>query len=85
MPCIMVLHFFFISASHAPPTLSRRFASPTLTLALQTPAAAQWWHFKSSNMDTVLFFRQGKFYELFHMDADVCVKELGLTYMKGEE
>lgn len=35
-------------------------------------------------MDTVLFFRQGKFYELFHMDADVCVKELGLTYMKGE-
>ncbi|KAF1744185.1 hypothetical protein MXB_1081 [Myxobolus squamalis] len=26
----------------------------------------------------------GKFYELFHMDADIGVKELGLTYMKGK-
>ncbi len=25
----------------------------------------------------------GKFYELFHMDADVGVKELDLIYMKG--
>lgn len=24
----------------------------------------------------------GKFYEFFHMDADVGVKELGLVYMK---
>ena len=24
----------------------------------------------------------GKFYELWHMDADVAVKELGLIYMK---
>lgn len=34
-------------------------------------------------MDTVLFFKVGKFYEIFHMDADVAVKELGLLYMKG--
>ena len=26
----------------------------------------------------------GKFYELFHMDADVGVAELNLIYMKGE-
>ena len=35
----------------------------------QTPAMAQWWQFKAQNMDTVLFFKVGKFYELFHMDS----------------
>jgi DNA mismatch repair ATPase MutS len=35
-------------------------------------------------MDTLLFFKQGKFYECFHMDSDVMVKELGLLYMRGE-
>ncbi|CAM9425822.1 unnamed protein product [Phaeothamnion confervicola] len=45
----------------------------------------QWWGFKSDNMDTVLFFKVGKFYELFHMDADVGVRELELTYMKGDK
>lgn len=44
----------------------------------------QWWQFKAVNMDTVLFFKMGKFYETFHMDADVCVRELGLIYMKGK-
>jgi DNA mismatch repair protein MSH6 len=50
----------------------------------QTPAMAQWWKFKSDNMDTVLFFKVGKFYELFHMDADIGMSELELIYMKGE-
>jgi DNA mismatch repair protein MSH6 len=49
----------------------------------QTPAMAQWWQFKSENMDTVLFFKVGKFYELFHMDADIGFSELELIYMKG--
>jgi DNA mismatch repair protein MSH6 len=51
----------------------------------QTPAKQQWWKFKAQNVDTVLFFRQGKFYELFNMDADVAVRELGCVYMKGQE
>jgi len=34
-------------------------------------------------MDVVLFFKMGKFYELFDDDADVGVKELGLNAMKG--
>jgi MutS domain I len=29
------------------------------------------------------FFQVGKFYELFHMDADVGMSELELIYMKG--
>ena len=34
-------------------------------------------------METVLFFKVGKFYETYHMDAVIAVKELGLTYMRG--
>lgn len=44
----------------------------------------QWWEIKSENFDSVLFFKVGKFYELYHMDADVGVTELGFTYMRGE-
>ena len=43
-----------------------------------TPAQKQWWDFKRNNFDCVLFFKVGKFYELFHMDADVGVKELSV-------
>jgi DNA mismatch repair protein MSH6 len=32
----------------------------------------------------ILFFKMGKFYELFHMDADIAVAELNIIYMKGE-
>ncbi|XP_020234813.1 DNA mismatch repair protein MSH6 [Cajanus cajan] len=45
----------------------------------------QWWDFKSKHMDKVLFFKMGKFYELFEMDAHVGVKELDLQYMKGDQ
>ncbi|KAL5863022.1 hypothetical protein ACOSQ3_000536 [Xanthoceras sorbifolium] len=43
----------------------------------------QWWEFKSKNMDKVTFFKMGKFYELFEMDAHIGAKELDLQYMKG--
>ncbi|KAL8149108.1 hypothetical protein AgCh_006203 [Apium graveolens] len=48
-----------------------------------TGGQRQWWEFKSVNMDKVLFFKMGKFYELFEMDAHVGAKELDLQYMKG--
>ena len=41
-----------------------------------------WWDFKAKNFNAVIFFKMGKFYELFEMDAHVGVKELGLGYMK---
>lgn len=50
-----------------------------------TPAMRQWMEFKADNMDAVLFFKVGKFYELYHMDADVGVRELDLVYMKGSK
>lgn len=49
-----------------------------------TPAMRQWWELKSDNFDSILFFKVGKFYELYHMDADIGVRELGFTYMKGD-
>ncbi|XP_076766173.1 DNA mismatch repair protein Msh6 [Xylocopa sonorina] len=50
----------------------------------QTPAMRQWWELKSKHYDCVLFFKVGKFYELYHMDAVIGVNELNLTYMRGE-
>ncbi|KAH7479091.1 DNA mismatch repair protein Msh6 [Phytophthora ramorum] len=58
---------------------------PQEFLKKETPAMVQWWEVKAENMDTVLFFKVGKFYELFHMDADVGFKELNLIYMKGDK
>jgi len=48
-----------------------------------TAAVQQWWDLKAQYYDTVLLFKTGKFYEMFHMDADVGVRVCGLSYMKG--
>ncbi|CAH0489326.1 unnamed protein product [Peronospora farinosa] len=63
----------------------RTLMVPPEFLKKETPAMVQWWEVKAHNMDTVLFFKVGKFYELFHMDADVGFKELNLIYMKGDK
>ncbi|XP_050071807.1 probable DNA mismatch repair protein Msh6 [Anopheles maculipalpis] len=57
---------------------------PDSYLSTLTPAMRQWWILKSKNFDCVLFFKVGKFYELYHMDAEVGVTELGFSFMKGE-
>ncbi|CAF0830983.1 unnamed protein product [Brachionus calyciflorus] len=49
-----------------------------------TPGLRQWWDLKQRNFDVIIFFKVGKFYELYHMDAVIAVKELGLTFMKGD-
>ena len=48
-----------------------------------SPAQKQWWEIKSQYADTVLLFKTGKFYEMFHDDADVGAKVLAHNYMKG--
>jgi DNA mismatch repair protein MSH6 len=42
----------------------------------------QWWEMKSKHYDCILFFKVGKFYEFYHMDAVTGVKELSLTFMR---
>ncbi|XP_071726644.1 DNA mismatch repair protein MSH6 [Rutidosis leptorrhynchoides] len=58
---------------------------PPQFLSKLTGGQRQWWEFKSMHMDKVLFFKMGKFYELFEMDAHVGAKELDLQYMKGDQ
>ncbi|XP_037908419.1 probable DNA mismatch repair protein Msh6 isoform X2 [Hermetia illucens] len=57
---------------------------PEKFLSTLSPGVRQWWDLKSHNFDCVLFFKVGKFYELYHMDADIAVKELECTYMRGD-
>ena len=40
---------------------------PDAFLNEQSPGQRQWWDFKTDHFDKVLFFKMGKFYELFHM------------------
>ncbi|CAG7726423.1 unnamed protein product [Allacma fusca] len=49
-----------------------------------TPAVRQWWEMKQNHFDTILFFKIGKFYELYHMDAVIAVQELNIDFMRGE-
>ncbi|KAF6205210.1 hypothetical protein GE061_019377 [Apolygus lucorum] len=49
----------------------------------QTPGMRQWWDLKAKHYDCILFFKVGKFYELYHWDAVTAVKELNLTFMRG--
>lgn len=42
----------------------------------------QWWLAKSAYFDTMLLFKVGKFYEMYHMDAVIGVENLNLTYMR---
>ncbi|XP_066141842.1 probable DNA mismatch repair protein Msh6 [Euwallacea fornicatus] len=63
---------------------SRTLHVPESYLNSLTPAMRQWWILKSQHMDSVLFFKVGKFYELYHMDAVIGVQQLGFSYMKGD-
>eukprot|EP01050_Picozoa_sp_SAG11_P002885 SAG11_NODE_151_length_14583_cov_21.306200_19_plen_781_part_00 len=41
------------------------------------------WEFKCQHFDAIIVMKVGKFYELYHMDAEVAVAELGLKWMGG--
>ena len=43
-----------------------------------TPFERQFWEIKSKHFDTVVFFKKGKFYELYEQDADIGMKEFDL-------
>lgn len=58
---------------------------PESFLNSQTPALRQWWLIKQNHMDAILFFKMGKFYELFNEDAVIGVNNLDICYMKGDE
>lgn len=57
---------------------------PSNFLNNQTPALRQWWLIKQKHMDAILFFKMGKFYELFNEDAVIGVNNLDIMFMKGD-
>ncbi|CAJ0567662.1 unnamed protein product, partial [Mesorhabditis spiculigera] len=57
---------------------------PNDFLEKQTPGHTQWWKLKTQNYDTILFFKVGKFYELYHMDAVISAQHLSLSFMRGK-
>ncbi|CAJ0570280.1 unnamed protein product, partial [Mesorhabditis spiculigera] len=57
---------------------------PNDFLEKQTPGHTQWWKLKTQNYDTILFFKVGKFYELYHMDPVISAQHLSLSFMRGK-
>lgn len=47
-----------------------------------TPMMEQYWKVKEEHPNELLFYRMGDFYELFHEDAVVASKELGIALTK---
>ena len=57
---------------------------PSSFLKNQTPAMRQFWDFKSHNFDKVLFFKLGKFYEMFFDDAIIGNQILDLNWVGND-
>ena len=45
----------------------------------------QYWDIKRENFDKILFFKIGKFYEIFYDDAILCHRLLDLSWMQGKK
>jgi DNA mismatch repair protein MSH6 len=54
---------------------------PPLEFKKLTKAMQQYWTIKSDNFDKIIFFKLGKFYELFYDDALVGHRYLDLNWM----
>ena len=48
------------------------------TVGKETPMMEQFWRAKKEQPEALLFFRMGDFYELFHEDAKIAARELGI-------
>lgn len=62
--------------------------TPAGSSSAATPMMVQYWRAKKEQPNALLFFRMGDFYELFHEDALVASRELGIALTsrsKGED
>uniref|UniRef100_A0A8C9GY89 DNA mismatch repair protein MutS core domain-containing protein n=1 Tax=Piliocolobus tephrosceles TaxID=591936 RepID=A0A8C9GY89_9PRIM len=50
-----------------------------------TPGMQQFWSIKSKNFDKIIFFKMGRFYEIFYIDACFMHTCCGLNWMGGEQ
>ncbi|EUR77354.1 hypothetical protein PFBG_00930 [Plasmodium falciparum 7G8] len=49
-----------------------------------TPGMQQFWKIKSRNFDKIIFFKMGRFYEIFYIDACLMHTICSLNWMSGE-
>ncbi|SPJ08901.1 DNA mismatch repair protein MSH6, putative [Plasmodium sp. DRC-Itaito] len=49
-----------------------------------TPGMQQFWKIKSKNFDKIIFFKMGRFYEIFYIDACLMHTICSLNWMSGE-
>lgn len=54
---------------------------PPEYLKEQSDAMIQFWEFKREHFDKVIFFKVGKFYEMFYDDAIICNQLLDIKWM----
>lgn len=52
---------------------------PARAAGQHSPMMEQFWRAKREAPDALLFFRMGDFYELFHEDATIAARELGIA------
>eukprot|EP00177_Eucheuma_denticulatum_P006548 GFKZ01011920.1.p1 GENE.GFKZ01011920.1~~GFKZ01011920.1.p1 ORF type:complete len:1302 (+),score=180.29 GFKZ01011920.1:420-3908(+) len=67
---------------YVPPSAFSGNASGSKGGAL-SPFQKQFWKIKMVNYDVVIFFKKGKFYELYDIDADIGHRHLFLNFTKG--
>lgn len=65
-----------LEGTAAPSTSRKEEAS------LATPMIAQYLEIKAANVDCLLFYRMGDFYELFFEDAEIASRALGIALTK---
>ncbi|MBH46074.1 MAG: hypothetical protein CMC93_05610 [Flavobacteriaceae bacterium] len=50
-----------------------------------SPMKQRWWNIKQENPSTIILVHVGKFYEVYHHDADTLHKVFGAPYTYGYE
>lgn len=55
---------------------------PPQFMEMQSPTQQQWWKFKSLYFDSLLAFKVGRFYHMYHMDAIVVADAIKLKYVQ---
>ena len=57
---------------------------PQLAYKEMTSAQQHYWKLKSTRFDKLLFFKVGKLYQLYSMDAQICHALLGLDFIESK-
>lgn len=57
---------------------------PAGGLTKLSPGHQAYWEIKKNYFDSIVFYKVGRFYEIFYKDAEICHAKLDLNYMKDD-